>query len=495
MAAVLVLLVTLAVFGIGGATTPLQPHTSKSVDASLNELLALPLALLPFGLAGAEETMRRALKMRLGAAAKEQAGKLRGEALSNESQDEARPPIVFVPGLTSSNLMYKLTNAPTLLGCEETTGWDVLYPTPAINSTHDFLCYLQNVHTQFDWATNTFGNRKGEETDTVDFGTLRGTALNGYVLPGFEKQGWVENQTFFGAPFDWRLPGFAMTTFHTRMTQLIERAYSLNNNTRVVLIAASYGPEATLSFLHTKSQAWKDKYLSLFVAMSPLWSGANIAMAGFTSGIPTDPANPQSAALFVREVSQGLACLPWMFPRAGNTNTTWSKDEPIIVTPTKNYTAYDAIELVKDLGFYLKVPEVNFTLNDADLGVAGFKAPGVDTFVTYGTEVPTPVQFMYNESFVANAANVPPLFVANISVSGDSFVPVRSSLRGWYEWKTPQVESGHRLIYKAYANQVHASCISPQFDPVCFQEVVDLILKNTIPSGAQYVGPNEKDSF
>ena len=52
---------------------------------------------------------------------------------------------------------------------------------------------------------------------------------------------------------------------------LIEDVYAKCNNTRVTIISPSYGPQVTLGFLTRMTQTWKDKYVSLFVALSPVW--------------------------------------------------------------------------------------------------------------------------------------------------------------------------------------------------------------------------------
>ena len=69
---------------------------------------------------------------------------------------------------------------------------------------------------------------------------------------------------------------------------------------------------------------------------------------------------------------------------SGETNTTWSKNEPIIITPTKNYSAFDAVELAKDMGFTKLASVIPAIENNSVLSIDGFAAPGVDTFISYG---------------------------------------------------------------------------------------------------------------
>ena len=99
--------------------------------------------------------------------------------------------------------------------------------------------------------------------------------------------------------------------------------------------------------------------------------------------------------LFFR-YQKGLAALVhalpsamWYFPRAGlNRSTSWSRADAVVQTPTKNYSAFDVADIFADLGLSAdQQAELAFLSTEPDL--SAFAAPGVRTFVTYGTGFPS----------------------------------------------------------------------------------------------------------
>eukprot|EP00041_Stephanoeca_diplocostata_P006585 m.89443 g.89443 ORF g.89443 m.89443 type:complete len:218 (-) comp16438_c0_seq16:677-1330(-) len=89
--------------------------------------------------------------------------------------------------------------------------------------------------------------------------------------------------------------------------------------------------------------------------------------------------------LFYRALCRGSPSVMWSFPRAGNNpNNTWTRDDVLITTKTKAYTAYDMKQLLEDLHLDASVlAQLAFLEQEPDLH--GFAAPGVDTFVSYGS--------------------------------------------------------------------------------------------------------------
>ena len=143
----------------------------------------------------------------------------------------------------------------------------------------------------------------------------------------------------------------------------------------MALQAFSGGPQWTLAFLHRMEQSWKDAFVSWFVATSPVWAGLPEALSGYISGA-TSPYQRGLSALV-----HALPSAMWFFPRAGqNSTTSWSKDDPVVLAKTKNYSAYDIPEIFADLGLSATAQaELAFLHAEPDLG--GFAAPGVNTFV------------------------------------------------------------------------------------------------------------------
>ena len=101
----------------------------------------------------------------------------------------------------------------------------------------------------------------------------------------------------------------------------IEHAYETNNQRKVSIMSVSYGPQLALSFLHTKSQQWKDKYIQWFIAESPVWSGCPSTLLAVAAGYDT---TSHGARKLTRDISVKTMADFWLFPRAGNTTTTWN---------------------------------------------------------------------------------------------------------------------------------------------------------------------------
>jgi len=176
-----------------------------------------------------------------------------------------------------------------------------------------------------------------------------------------------------------------------------------------------------------------------------------------------------------------------MFPRAGdNSSVSWTKDEVIARTPVRNYSAFDFEEMYNDLG--LNTVALKFQTQEPDL--ADFASPGVNTFVTFGYNCPTPGPFTFSQPFKKGV--IPP-WPTNVTMSGDTLAEIRSSIRGLL-WLDDLRKEGKILYYKAYKDQVHANCILPPgFEPDvpddgCYDDVYNLIVNGTPPANL-FVSP------
>ena len=80
-----------------------------------------------------------------------------------------------------------------------------------------------------------------------------------------------------------------------------------------------------LAFLNSMSKAWKDKYIALFIAITPVWSGNIVSVWDAISGLDCKEAwgtkcPGGEAAItpgFMRAVSDSLPAAYWTFPTPG----------------------------------------------------------------------------------------------------------------------------------------------------------------------------------
>ena len=376
----------------------------------------------------------------------------------------ALPPLVVVPGLTSSALEYELQDSsPPLWAfwCARTTqGWKPLWPSADLThpESHpfEFLCWVANMQAHFDPATKTFGPaREGEKTRTVDFGGTDGVPGLGVLWGPLQAAGWRLSKDLFVAPFDWRLPSVAQAAFFNSTQALVEQAAAQNGGKKVVLWAFSFGPQYTLSFLHRMTPAWKERYIAAFVATSPVWSGAPAAMTSYVSGFAakgTPGLNTSSNLL--KHLVRAIPSLVWAFPRAGTNRTvSWTRDDVLVATRSKNYTAFDFPELLGKLGVSdTAVAEFEYLANEADL--AEFAAPGCDTLITYGVGLPTASSLVFADQDVSKHLSPPTSIMFE---DGDGLVPRRSPLRS-HSWAAAHAAMHKTLAHHEYPRQLHAQC-------------------------------------
>eukprot|EP00048_Salpingoeca_helianthica_P002214 m.55578 g.55578 ORF g.55578 m.55578 type:complete len:436 (+) comp11973_c0_seq3:61-1368(+) len=388
-----------------------------------------------------------------------------------------QPPIILIPGFTSSNLFIRRTNFRSQYPfCKNTTGWGLLWPLEKFDfkNIDTILCWLESMQTVFNAANDTFESPPGVEVTTFDFGGKYGSGLSA-IFKYFEDQGWKTGKTLFSAPFDWRVPSLGMSHFFGQLQSLVEKVRK-DTGQRVVLLACSFGPQVTLSFLHRMTQQWKDEHIAWFVAESPVWSGAPLSVMSVISGLLV----PNMTG-FYRQIALRIPAIQWLFPRPGtNSSTTWTEADVLVRTPTRNYTAFDYDALFTDLGLNFFLPQLRAITHEPDMTL--FDPPMVDTIVTYGYDLGTPGYFEYAKPFIANASLTPdpPVSVVNMTETGDTLVPLRSSLRSTTVWPEAMAAAGKRLYHRGYPGQIHAYCIIPQGGP-CFMDIVNLLRNGTIP--------------
>ena len=143
-------------------------------------------------------------------------------------------------------------------------------------------------------------------------------ALAGAVQ-SYELAGWASRKNLHGAPYDWRRPiSTQLDTFVAPLKSLIENVSAKNGAKKVVLMGVSFGPQNALGFLHRMTQAWKDKYISWFVALSPVWSGSTLMLQSYVSGLNFFPGGGGSSDItkIYLTLMHATPFAGWTFPRA-----------------------------------------------------------------------------------------------------------------------------------------------------------------------------------
>ena len=199
--------------------------------------------------------------------------------------------------------------------------------------------------------------------------------------------------------------------------------YANNGNQRVVLIAHSMGAPTTLYFL-TKvvDQNWKDTYIRDYITVSGVWRGCSKAAKAFTSG--------DNEGIWIVPNSQGRSgqrtypANAWLLAYPSD---TWTKDDVIVVTPERNYSAWDYKDLFDDMNYsrgYEMFEEIkNLT--------GALPPPNVTLHCLDGTKMDTPLQFHYGPG------EFPDTQPKTINGDGDGTVNI-NSLMACGRWKDQQ---------------------------------------------------------
>ncbi|MGH0116303.1 UNVERIFIED_CONTAM: hypothetical protein FKN15_003483, partial [Acipenser sinensis] len=100
---------------------------------------------------------------------------------------------------------------------------------------------------------------------------------------------------------------------------------------------------------------------------------------------------PLVSNIKIREEQRMTTTNPWMIP----SDLAWPTDHVYISTPTYNYTYQDYQRFFNDIHF----EDGWYMWNDTKDLLAGLPTPGVAVYCMYGTGLPTPVTYIYDDNF------------------------------------------------------------------------------------------------
>eukprot|EP00246_Nothoceros_aenigmaticus_P012193 TRINITY_DN3658_c0_g1_i1.p1 TRINITY_DN3658_c0_g1~~TRINITY_DN3658_c0_g1_i1.p1 ORF type:complete len:493 (-),score=41.54 TRINITY_DN3658_c0_g1_i1:85-1563(-) len=391
---------------------------------------------------------------------------------------EDLPPVVLVPGAGGNQLEIKLTDKYKAgsFWCrfynrsDYFRVWlDVLSLVPPFTS-----CFAERMQLLYDPASDTFRNNDGVEARVPYFSSTQGLQ---YLDPTFksvsiymqslvaalENEGYVDGQSLFGAPYDFRYALGPNTsevarTYHRDLKNLIESAYSSNANRKVVLVAHSLGGLWILCFLNQQSEAWLHNFISHFVSVATPWGGTVEQMKTYASG------NNQGVKildpLYFRDEQRSSESNLWLLPvpRVFGAAT-------LVVTPNRNYTAYDMEDFFRDIAYPEAV--VAYRSRFASLGNK-LPAPVVPVTIMYSRGVETVETFVYNSDSFDSFSDV-------VIGDGDGTVNFRSLTATIKDWQEAQNQSV-RVV--ELPSSTHSGCLT---DSQAVQTIVGEILHERVP--------------
>lgn len=201
------------------------------------------------------------------------------------------------------------------------------------------------------------------------------------------------------------------------------------------------GAPTTLFFL-TKvvDQAWKDTYIRDYITISGVWRGCSKAVKSFASGdnegiwiVPNSEERPGSRT---------YPSSAWLLPYPSD---TWPKEDLIVFTPERNYSAWDYKDLFADMN-YTRGYEMHM---ETESLTGPLPPPNVTLHCLYGEKMDTPYQFHYGPG------EFPDTQPKTICSDGDGTVNIES-LKACAQWKDQQP---YNVTLKGYPGVEHVHTI------------------------------------
>lgn len=171
------------------------------------------------------------------------------------------------------------------------------------------------------------------------------------LVESLEEIGYVNGETLFGAPYDFRYglaaeghPSNVGSKFLQDLKDLIEKASTSKGGKPVIILSHSLGGLFVLQLLNRSPPSWRQKFIKHFVALSAPWGGTVQEMltfaSGYTLGVPlVDP-------LQVREEQRSSESNLWLMP-----NAKIFGQKQLVITPNATYSAYEIAQFLSDIGF------------------------------------------------------------------------------------------------------------------------------------------------
>ncbi|XP_039619774.1 phosphatidylcholine-sterol acyltransferase [Polypterus senegalus] len=329
-------------------------------------------------------------------------------------------PVILVPGNLGNQLEAKI-NKPYVvhwLCYKKTEDFFTIWLDLNMFLPIGIDCWIDNMRIVYNKTTRKISNAPGVEFRVPGFGrTSPVEFLDNHKLAGYLHTmvqhlvglGYVKNETLRAAPYDWRITPNEQDEYFSKLKVLVEEMYE-NYNSSVQLIGHSMGSNYILYFLNQQTQAWKDHYIKGFISLGAPWGGVVKALRVLASG--ENDGIPFVSNIKIREKQRMTTSNPWMIP----SDLSWPTDHVFISTPTFNYTYNDYQRFFHDINF----EDGWYMWEDTKNLIADLQPPGVEVYCMYGTGLPTPVTYIYDENF----PNADPINI--LYDDGDDTVGTRS---------------------------------------------------------------------
>ncbi|GJW67738.1 lecithin-cholesterol acyltransferase-like 1 protein [Tanacetum coccineum] len=334
---------------------------------------------------------------------------------SNNYRQQQLYPVVLVPGAGGNQLEARLTKEykATSWLCnkfyplkKDEGGWFRLWFDVGVLLAPLTECFAERMTLYYDEELDDYRNAPGVETRVSEFGSTESLLyldpslkkITTYMEPlvkSLEMLGYIDRQTLFGAPYDFRYglaseghPCNVGSTYLQNLKQLIENASNLNDGEPIILISHSLGGLYALQLLNRNPPSWRQQYIKHFIALSAPWGGTVDELLTFASGnaLGVPLVNP----LLVRNEQRSSESNLWLMPRKNQ----FPSEIPLVITPDSSYSSFDISRFLEDIGYKEGVHPYETRILPL---VEKLVAPRVPVTCIVGNGVPTPETLYYGE--------------------------------------------------------------------------------------------------
>ncbi|KAL5706696.1 lysophospholipase [Ranunculus cassubicifolius] len=383
-------------------------------------------------------------------------------------------PLILVPGAGGNQLQGRLTEAyrPPSLICKlqyRRNHWFRLWFDPTVLIAPFTKCFADRMTLHYDPEKDDYCNTPGVETRVPHFGSTQSllylnpeikhiTEYMATLVESLEQQGYMDGKNLFGAPYDFRYglaseghPSYVGSQYLQNLKDLIEKASASNEGKPVIVLSHSLGGLFVLQLLNRNSVSWCRKFIKHVIALSAPWAGTVQEMLTFASGYSLGV--PLVDPLFVRDEQRSSESNLWLLPSP----KLFGSIRPLVITPNRNYTAFDIPQFLEDIGF----PEGVHPYESRILPLtAQFVEPQVPVTCIVGSGVKTPETLFYGKDGFDKQPDI-------IYGDGDGTVNLMSLVALEKEWSAGKANGLLKMI--KIPNVSHTSILK---DDVALRQIV-----------------------
>ena len=440
---------------------------------------AVPIRLGPGDrqLGAGEDLLMRlaALKRLLQRAPERRIADLPRVEVFGEGAVDALTPIVFVPGLEGQQLEYTIdtdrSTVPNVLCAIHQKKWTILWLQLSIMVPIYDQCFFHAFNPRLDMATMTWSNADGVDMRVFEYGDINSVAFfhiglkeipvyNQFIDIAYARG--YSNETLRVSQYDFR---YAPTQLRDQgwfnHTKAMVEDVAASTGQKVNILSQSFGGPLVHRFLYEMDQAWKDKYVRLYIDMCGPHFGSPLALMGQLSGLGAAEVlnNVGVDAKLLRSFIRASPSITWLLPAA-------EAFPEIVLTfgsttkyPISNYSAlFNAVGLVQTAAAAAYLAPERHSIGEAI---------NVTTVCVHGEGIPTVNAFDYKSTMV-NDTEYPGTFFPQ--ADGDGVVPI-VSLNACKNWGTETWKSYDVPI----TNLTHGAGLS-------YPPIINMVLNMTSPS-------------